>query len=135
MNGVECVTELTIIDTDILIVAGRGVDEAVDYLQKLEQETRLAISVIAQMELVVGCCNKTELRALEQFLRHFRILKLNETISDKAVELLQQYRLSHGLLIADALITATSLSWCCPPVSKNQRDYRFITDLNLLPYP
>ncbi|MDQ7030442.1 MAG: type II toxin-antitoxin system VapC family toxin [Ardenticatenia bacterium] len=82
------------------------------------------MSVVTQMELIVGCRNKAELRALEQFLRRFRILKIDETISDKAVELLQQYRLSHGLLIADAFIAATALSWECPLASKNQRDYR-----------
>jgi predicted nucleic acid-binding protein len=41
----------------------------------------------------------------------------------------------HGLLIADALIAATALYLVEPFVSKNQRDYRFITNLNLLPYP
>ena len=75
------------------------------------------------------------MRDLEQFLRRFRILKLNEAISDKAVELLLQYRLSHGLLIADALIAATALSWDYPLASKNQRDYQFMVDLDLLPYP
>jgi hypothetical protein len=60
---------------------------------------------------------------------------ISELISGKALELLQQYRLSHGLLIADALIAATALSLNCPLASKNQRDYRFIIDLDLLPYP
>lgn len=134
-NGAELVASLTLVDTGILIDAGRGISEAVEYLQGFEHSTRLAVSVITEREPIVGCRNKTELWALEQFLRHFRILKRNETISDKAVELLQQYRLSHGLLIADALIAATALSWGCPLASKNQRDYRFIADLDLLPYP
>lgn len=128
-------TGFTVVDTDILIDAGRGVNEAIDYLQNLERSTGLAISVVTHMELIVGCRNKAELHTLEQFLKRFQIIKIDETISDKAVELLQQYRLSHGLFIADALITATALSWDCPLASKNQRDYRFIADLHLLPYP
>lgn len=127
--------ELVVVDTDILVDAGRGVQEALDYLQALEHRARPAVSAVTQMELIVGCRNKTELQALERFLRRFRILKIDETISDKAVELLRQYRLSHGLLIADALIAATALSWGCPLVSKNQRDYRFIAGLDLWPYP
>ena len=126
---------LTVVDTDILIDAGRRISEAIDYLQELEHRTSLAVSIVTQMELIVGCRNKAELRDLEQFLRRFRILKLNEAISDKAVELLLQYRLSHGLLIADALIAATALSWDYPLASKNQRDYQFMVDLDLLPYP
>lgn len=127
--------KLTVVDTDILIDAGRGINEAIDYLQELEHSTPLAVSVVTQMELIVGCRNKAELRTLEQFLRRFRILKINEAICDKAVELLEQYRLSHGLLIADAFIAATALSWDYPLASKNQRDYQFIADLDLLPYP
>jgi len=129
------VAGLTVVDTDILIDAGRGINEAVDYLQELERSTRLAVRVITQMELIVGCRTKVELRDLERFLRRFRILTINEAISDKVVELLQQYRLSHGLLIADAFIAATALGWDYPFASKNQRDYRFIIDLDLLPYP
>lgn len=60
---------------------------------------------------------------------------VNELISGRALELLQQYRLSHGLLIADALIAATALSLNCPLASKNYRYYRFIAKLLLWPYP
>ena len=38
-------------------------------------------------------------------------------------------------LIADALIAATAIMKGIPLVSKNQRDYRFIEELALWPYP
>lgn len=124
----------TIIDTDILIDAGRGMQEAIDCLQHLAQHSLLAVSTVTQMELMVGCRNKTELHDLEIFLRRFQLLRITEPISDRAVELLQQYRLSHGLLIADALIAATALEHNQPFITKNQRDFRFIAGLNLQPY-
>lgn len=86
------------------------------------------------MELIVGCRNKTELHDLELFLRGFQVLKITDQISDKVVGLLKQYRLSHGLLIADALIAATALGHGEPFITKKQRDFRFITGLHLLPY-
>jgi len=61
------------------------------------------------------------------------LVRDEEFISE--VELLRMYRLSHGLLIADRLIAATAIVWSYPFVTKNQKDYRFIQDLNLLPYP
>jgi predicted nucleic acid-binding protein len=87
------------------------------------------------MELIVGCRNKSELQTLNRFLSQFQIFTLTNTISDRAAELLQIYFLSHGLLIADALIAATAIENQIPLISKNQRDFRFIQGLNLLPYP
>ena len=125
---------LTIVDSDILIDTARGVKEATTYLENLKKSSTLAISAITQMELIVGCRNKNELRATERFLALFEVIHLNEQISAVAIELLREYRLSHGLLIADALIAATAVSLQVPFVSKNQKDYRFIEGLNLLSY-
>lgn len=128
-------TEPAIVDTDVLIDVGRDVEEAIASLEQIEERSTLTISVVTQMELLIGCQNRTELRQLERFLRRFHVVKLTERISDTAVELLRRYRLSHGLLIADALIAATAISLNVPFMTKNQRDYRFITDLRLLVYP
>ncbi|MBD2100772.1 type II toxin-antitoxin system VapC family toxin [Leptolyngbya sp. FACHB-261] len=124
-----------LIDTDILIDVGRGVQPAVSRLELALQTSTLAISVITQMELIVGCRNQLELQSLDRFLRRFEILSLNRSISERAVELLHIYRLSHGLLIADAFIAATAIEFKMSLLSKNQRDYRFIQELDLLPYP
>jgi hypothetical protein len=129
------VSDLILVDTDILIDAGRSLREAIVCLQAIEQQSSPAISIITQMELLVGCRNKTELRVLDRFLARFQIIKLNESISDRAVDLLRHYRLSHGLLIADSLIAATALSLDKPFVTKNQGDYRYLPGLRLLPYP
>jgi hypothetical protein len=48
---------------------------------------------------------------------------------------LTTYYLSHELLILSVLIAATAMTLNSPLLSKNQRDYRFIPALNLLPYP
>ncbi len=124
-----------LVDTDILIDVSRGIQIAINRLQSEANNSKLAISTITQMELIVGCRNKTELHNLEQFLRRYVIIKVNEFITDKAIELLSKYRLSHGLLIPDGLIAATAIVIDAPLLSKNQRDYRFISELNLLSYP
>lgn len=127
--------ETVVVDTDVLIDAARNVSEAVACLEQVEQNASLAISAVTEMELVIGCRNKAELRTLDKFLARFQVLHLNERVSETAVDLLRRYRLSHGLLIADALIAATALSSGIPFVSKNERDYRFIVGLRLLSYP
>ncbi len=100
---------LTIVDSDILINVARGDAEAINCLLLLEKTSALAVSAVTQMELIVGCRNKTELKDLEKFLSRYQILKITDQISDRAVDLLKQYFLSHGLLIADGLIAAAAL--------------------------
>lgn len=134
LNGQSNVA-LIVIDTDILIDIGRGDKTAVDCLQLVEQQFQLTVSVVTQMELIIGCRDKLELQSLRKFLWHFQILKLTENITDRAVDLLEQYRLSHGLLIADALIASTAIEYDEVFITKNQRDYRFIAGLKLQSYP
>ncbi len=125
---------LLLVDTDILIDVGRGIDQAVTFPSESGERNQLAISAVTEMELIVGCASKEELSTLDNFLQHFQILEITPHISGQAKDLLRTYRLSHGLLIADALIAATGLSFFMPFVSKNQKDYRYIEKLQLIEY-
>ena len=51
--------DLVIVDTDVLIDAGRNIADAVTCLEQIEHQASLAISVVSQMELVICCRNKT----------------------------------------------------------------------------
>jgi predicted nucleic acid-binding protein len=75
------------------------------------------------------------LKDLDTFLNRYQILKIDSQVSDRAVELLKQYFLSHSLLIADGLIAATALVHNEAFITRNQPDFRFIGGLNLLPCP
>lgn len=124
-----------LVDTDILIDVTNNEEAAKQRLTTESQRYTLCVSVVTVMELTVGCRNKAEQQALDKFLTQFEIEPLTETISMQAVELIETYTLSHGLLIPDALTGATALSNGIGLLSKNQRDYRFISDLNLFQYP
>lgn len=127
--------EFILVDTDVLIDAGRGVSTAMNCLSQKRKIVSLAVSVITKMELIVGCENGNELRNTFKFLAHFDVVHIDKIISQTGADLLEKYQLSHGLLIPDAFIAATAISLDLPLISKNQRDYRFISDLNLLTYP
>ncbi len=66
----------TLVDTDIIIDSGRGVIEADNCLNNIKATSSLAICVVTQMELMVGCRNKAELRTLEKFLKKFQVVPL-----------------------------------------------------------
>lgn len=124
-----------IVDTDILIDLAHENEVAINCLKKLEKDYQLEISAITKLEIIVACRNKTELKEASKFLEEFPINALSHEITHKTIELVSKYYLSHGLLIPDALIAATGIVSQKPLISKNQKDYRFIEDLDLLPYP
>ncbi len=123
-----------LVDTDILIDVARGNSVALQFLNQAAQQEPLAVSAVTEMELIVGCRNRKELKSMDTFLKRFTVIPLNPEISSAAGNLLRTYRLSHGLLIADALIAATALDLEIRFTSKNQKDFRFIDGLMLIPF-
>ncbi len=81
--------DLVLVDTDVLIDAARSISEAVTCLEEVERQASLAISVVSQMELIIGCRNKAELRSLDKFLSRFQMVKLNEQTSTLAIDLVE----------------------------------------------
>ena len=73
------------------------------------------------MELIQGCRNLAELRRVEQFLRRFAVRSLSELIGGIGTSLMRRYRLSHGLLLPDALIAATAIEYDVTLYTKNVR--------------
>ncbi len=124
-----------LIDTDILIDISRGVISTAQYLAQVSATTTLSISSITQMKLIVGCQDKQALRLIDRFLTRFQIVFLTPEITKQGITLLREYKLSHGLLIPDSLIAATALTIGIPLLTRNQRDFRFIPNLILLPPP
>ena len=115
------------VDTDVLIDFYRKYQPAVDFLDYYYSRNEiLAISSITQMELYVGCRNKKELTETVKFLEQYKMVHFSTSISRKAVDLIRKYNLSHGLLIADAIIAASVLISEGELFSKNANDFIFI---------
>ena len=118
------------LDTNVLIEILKGNERTVNSINAFDQP--LAISSITTMELYYGARNKAEMKKLEKFTSHFRIVHLDETISRKAVALIHTYAKSHMLNIPDALIAATALVYRLPLMTYNIKDFHFIPDLELV---
>lgn len=128
-------TDFLVVDSDILIAVGRKDQSAIEFLNQKRHDYKLAISAITQMELLVGARNKAHLQAIEISLHAFHVFALTPSITQVAVQLIKQYRFSHGLALADALIAATVITNQTTIVTRNQRHFHYISNLNLFPYP
>jgi len=128
-------TEKVICDTDVII-------DYFDARQNRHEETRLIleqkigfqnilISSITKMELILGATNKADLHKISRDLNRFGVLLINPEINLRAIDLVQSYRLSHGLALADAMIAATAIQTELKLFTYNIKDFKFISKLSL----
>jgi predicted nucleic acid-binding protein len=88
------------------------------------------------MELVQGMRNKDEFRLLRQTIHDFewKTLPLSENISHRATVYIENYALSHGLQLADALIAASAVESGSELLTANIKHYKMIPELELTRY-
>jgi predicted nucleic acid-binding protein len=100
----------------------------------LENEISLdniVISAITKMELLMGAENKQEETKIKKKILRFNTALINNEITEEAINLLETYRLSHGLAIPDCIIAATCRITELELFTYNVKDYKFISKLNL----
>jgi len=90
-------------------------------------------SINTQMELVQGLRNTQEQVLLHRFLEQLRfdVLPVTDVISHRALFLMEQWRLSHHMLMADTLIAATAIEHGLSLLSGNKKHCRFLKMLTL----
>ncbi|MBL4774512.1 MAG: type II toxin-antitoxin system VapC family toxin [Mariprofundus sp.] len=122
--------ERILIDTDVIIWHMRGNENARTAIYHIEKPV---ISIITQMELVQGLRNKQEQVMLHRFLEQlvFEVLPVTDVISHRALFLMEEWGLSHQMLMADAMIAATAIEHGLPLLSGNGKHYRFLKMLTL----
>jgi hypothetical protein len=119
-----------VFDTDVLIWVLRGYRKAADVIDAAEQR---AASLVTYMELLQGARGKAEIRAIKGLLADlgFQMLPLTENIGHRASIYMEEYGLSGGLGMPDALIAATAVEANQELQTANVRHYRPIRELRI----
>ena len=87
----------------------------------------IAVSVITAMELYRGCKTNKRKAELTEQLKAYKIIHLDEVISEKALQLLNQYTsVNQEMYIADCLIAATNIVYKTKLFTHNKSDFSFI---------
>ena len=101
---------------------------------KLEEEIGLEnimLSAISKLELIAGATTKSDLLTIIKKLKRFSVILFFPTITSLSFELLETYKLSHGLALPDCLIAATVLKTDLEFFPYNTKDFKFIPKLRL----
>lgn len=117
-------------DTNIFISAFNNRQDTIAKMQEMGFEN-IAISAITVMELYCGMNNKTELNQMRKYLRYYDIFHVTQTVSQKAIELIYNFHLSHNLQIPDSIIGATAIFYNIPLFTYNTKDFNFMPNIVL----
>jgi len=119
-----------LIDTDVLIWMTRGHAGAA---AKLQTMLPWRISAVTYIELAQGCRSKEELARIKKGLAlcQTEILPVSAAISDRAMQLIDAYALSHSLQLGDALIAATALEHGMSILTANSKHFNAIEGLRI----
>lgn len=119
-----------IIDTDVLVWYLRGNIAA---KTAVEENIPFAISAVTYMELVQGMKDKNEFRKFQKQIKAWKteIIQIDQEISSRAVFYVQEYFLSHSMLMADALIAATAIQSSEKLLTANEKHYKFIPTIEI----
>jgi len=117
-----------LLDTNILSKIFYGnidVKNFVDYLDA-------GVETIVYIECIQGSISNLDKRRIKRSLHNLKFYPLINDIAQKAIELIDTYSNSHGLLLADAMIAATALEYNLTLITYNTKHFQFIKSLKLL---
>ncbi len=95
-------------DTNVFIHAFNGNETAIEQLKTIGLE-QIAMSAITLMELYQSMGNKTELGQMKKKLHYYDIVHVDSSISKIAIELIENFNLSHGLKLLMQLLARQRL--------------------------
>lgn len=126
--GKEIGIDMILCDTNIFIHAFNGNAQTILDLQKIGFEN-IVLSSITVMELFQGMGNKKELSRMKSRIKYYDVIEFDKQVSKLAQKLIENYSLSHGLMIPDAIIGATAVIHEIPLFTYNVKNFRYIPDL------
>lgn len=89
------------------------------------------LSAITKIELLYRAINKQDLFIIQKNLAPFNIYLINNTVTLKAITLIEKYSLSHKLSLPVSIIAATAIISDMPLFTYNLKDFKFIEELKL----
>jgi hypothetical protein len=119
-----------ILDTDVLIWYLRGNEKAKEVI---EHAVPFKISAVTYMELLQGMKNKDEYRIFQKQLQRWNteIVHIDREISSRAIFYIQEYSLSHSMMLGDALIAATIVQLGETLLTANDKHYKYIPNIEI----
>lgn len=117
-----------LLDTNILSKIFYGNADVKNFVDNLI----VGVETVVYIECLQGSISNSDKRRIKHSLQSLEFYPLTNDIARKAIELIEAYSNSHGLLLADALIAATALEYGLTLITYNTKHFQFVKGLKLL---
>ncbi|MGI8641050.1 MAG: type II toxin-antitoxin system VapC family toxin [Pyrinomonadaceae bacterium] len=117
-----------LLDNNVISQILKGNQTVTNFVLNLD----FAICAIVYIEALQGSISNSQKNTIKKLIDNFPLLLITPDISRRAIELINSYSNSHGLMLADALIAATALENDLTLVTYNIDDFKFIKGLKYL---
>jgi len=125
-----------LVDTSVLIALLRKNEDAKVALESLIANDAYVCD-ITFFEVLVGCSTAEKREYALDSLEEYKLLKINEKISDKSMQLMKRYCIQRPgqpiLKLADCLIAAFAVHYKMELLTFNKKDFDFIQDIFIHP--
>ena len=98
-------------------------------VKKYVESLDAVIDATIYIECIQGSKSNHEKQSIKKYLDNFPLLLVTPEISQKAIELIDDYSNSYGLMLPDALIAATALENDLIVLTYNVNDFKFVQNL------
>jgi predicted nucleic acid-binding protein len=117
------------IDTNVIINYFKAEPRAVNFFEKYKNKNNFGISIITKIELTsYPNLIEEELLKIEEFLKEFIIISVDENIASICSYLRRKYKTKLG----DAIIAATAIYYNSSLLTFNTRDFKKIKELKII---
>jgi predicted nucleic acid-binding protein len=117
-----------LLDTNILSKIFYGNADVKNFVDNLI----VGVETVVYIECIQGSISNADKRRIKRSLQKIKFYSLTNNIAQNAIELIDSYSNSQGLLLADALIAATALEYDLTLITYNTKHFQFIKSLKLL---
>jgi len=125
-----------LVDTSVLIALFRKNEDAKTALDSLVANDTY-ICDVTFLEILVGCFTAEKRTDTLNSLEPYRLLKNNEKISDKSMQLMNRYCIQRigqpALRLPDCLIAAFAIHHKMELLTFNKKDFEFIQGISIHP--
>ena len=117
-----------LLDTNILSKIFYGSADLKNFVDNLI----VGVETVVCIESIQGSISNGDKRRIKRSLQKIKFYPLTNDIAQNAIELIDNYSNSQGLLLADALIAATALEYDLTLITYNTKHFQFIKGLKVL---